>query len=120
MVGVVLVVCLVLVVRQRFFLKNGEPALAPIEPVSSIPLTPIDPIELHAEWQTGVRAILAEYDRTGDARSAKERLLTVRVPGTQRDTHLALYIAFHALSESRPEARAKLTAARAAFESVKP
>ncbi len=118
MVGLVLIVCLVLLVRQKFFVGGGERPLTPVEPVGTIPLTPIDPAELQAEWRTAITSVLADYDRTGDARSAKERLLTIRVPASGRDTHLALYIAFNALSESRPEGRTKLMEARAAFSTT--
>lgn len=116
MVGLVLIVCLVLLVRQKFFVGGGERPLTPVEPVVTIPLTPIDPVELQAEWRTAINSVLADYDRTGDARSAKERLLTIRVPASGRDTHLALYLAFNALSESRPEGRVKLTEARTVFQ----
>lgn len=115
MVGLVLVVCLILLIRQRFFPSGAEKPLPLVEPVATIPLTPIDPVELQAEWQQAVNSVLADYDRTGDARSAKERLLTIRVPGSQRDTHLALFIAFNALADSRPEGKTKLVAARASF-----
>lgn len=118
MVGLVLLVCIVLLARQRLFSTNQEQPLTPVEPVSTIPLTPVDPVELQQEWQAAVTSILAEYDRTGDARAAKERMLTVRVPRLGRDVHLALFVAFNALGESRPEGRAKLAAARAAFQSA--
>ncbi len=118
MVGLVLIVCAILLVRQRFFPGAQTVALPPVEPVETIPLTPIAPAELDAEWRTAVRSILADYDRTGDARSAKERLLTVRVPGSGREAHLALYVAFNALAESRPEGREKLVTARAPFVSM--
>lgn len=119
MVGLVLIVCAILLVRQKFFAPAGVTPLAPVEPIATIPLAPIDPVELRGEWQQAVTSILQEYDKTGDARSAKERLLTVRVPAIGRDAHLALYVAFNALGESRLEAKTKLTAARALFQSTR-
>ncbi len=116
MIGLVLIACLALLVRQKFFMGEGGRPLTPVEPVGMIPLTPIDPVELQAEWRTAITSVLADYDRTGDARSAKERLLAVRVPASGRDVHLALYLAFNALSESRPEGRTKLAEARTTFQ----
>lgn len=115
MVGLVLIVCFMLLIRQHFFSTSTPSPLTPVEPVATIPLTPIDPVELQTEWGQAVTSILADYDRTGDARSAKERLLTVRVPGSGREAHLALFVAFNALAESRPEGKTKLAAARSLF-----
>ena len=117
MIGVVVVVCAVLVIRQKFFGGSNELS-APVQPIPSIPLNPIDPAELQADWRQGITSILADYDKTGDARAAKERMLTVRVPGTGRDVHLELFLAFNALGDSRPEGKTKLAEARADFEKL--
>lgn len=120
MVGLVLVVCLILLARQRFF-PAVPTELVPIEPTAAAPAAvPVDPMVLAEEWQRSVVAILEDYDRTADARAAKERMLTVRVPANGRDAHLALYLAFNALSESRPDGKTKLAAARAAFAKFAP
>lgn len=119
MVGVVLLACFILLARQKFFIHSPSDApLTPVEPLSTLPLTPIDPTVLQADWQRAVGSILEDYDRTGDARSAKERLLTVRVPASGRDAHLALFLAFNTLGESRPEGKAKLAQARILFQTV--
>lgn len=118
MVGLVLVACIALLVHRHFSSGNEEAPLTPVEPYSALPLTPIDPAELQADWQRSVNEILTDYDRTGDARVAKERMLSVRVPGSGRDAHLALYVAFNTLAESRPEGKAKLAAARATFQTM--
>ncbi len=118
MVGLVLIVCAILLIRQKFFAPSGEASLTPVEPIATIPLPPADPAELRGEWERWVNGVLEDYDKTGDARSAKERLLLVRVPAVGRDAHLALYIAFNALSESRPEAKTKLIGARTLFQSL--
>jgi hypothetical protein len=116
MVGVVLLACCILLARQKFFAHAPSDApLTPVEPLSTLPLAPIDPTVLQADWQHAVSSILEDYDRTGDARSAKERLLTVRVPASGRDAHLALFLAFNTLGESRPEGKAKLAQARTLF-----
>ncbi len=115
MIGIVVLVCAILLIRQKFFGASNE-VLLPVEPTPTIPLAPIDPVELQADWRQGIASILADYDKTGDARAAKERMLTVRVPGASRDVHLALFLAFNALGDSRPEGKAKLAAARAEFE----
>ncbi len=121
MVGLVLVVCLILLVRQRLS-PPLSPELQPVEPIANVTpdAAPIDPTVLSQEWQRSVTEILGEYDRTADARAAKERLLTVRVPANGRDVHLALYLAFNALSESRPEGKTKLATARTTFTKIAP
>ncbi|MBP9762113.1 hypothetical protein KBD34_00685 [Patescibacteria group bacterium] len=116
MVGIVLVVCAILLVRQRFF--PSTPSSDDVVQVGNSQvntLTPVDPTVLHGEWKQAVQAVLADYDQTGDARSAKERLLTLRVPASGRDTHLALFLALNDLAESRPNGKARLAAARTAF-----
>ena len=122
MVGVVLVVCMVLLVRQRFFPSTAS-TFAPITtrtPATNISLEPapqpMEPAELKAQWRTAVSTVLADYDRTSDARTAKEHILAIRVPAADRDVHLALFLAFNALSESRPEGKDQPTTARAQFE----
>lgn len=122
MVAIVLVVCIGLLVHQHFFpstastfapVTNGTPtATVPSEP----PPQPMEPAELRAQWQAAVATVLSDYDRTSDARAAKEHILAIRVPAVDRDVHLALFLAFNALSESRPEGKDQLKAARSQFE----
>lgn len=115
MVGLVVAVSGMLLIRQKFFASSNEVFVPPVAPLPSAPLAPIDPVELREAWETQVKAVLQDYDANADARSAKERLLLVRVPATGRDAHLALYLAFTALAESRPEGKGKLTEARTLF-----
>ena len=110
MCGIVLLVCAMLFVRQRFFPENSSPVS-----VQSPSVIPLDQTRVLAEWQEAVKTILADYDHTHDARSARERLLVVRVPASGRDAHLALFLAMNALAESRPDGTRKLTTARALF-----
>jgi hypothetical protein len=115
MVAIVLVVCAILLVRQRFFPSTSQQGAEQVGNSQTNTLAPVDPTVLHSEWKQAVEAVLADYDRTGDARSAKERMLTLRVPASGRDMHLALFLALNDLAESRPNGKTKLTAARTAF-----
>lgn len=116
LVLIVLVFCAILLVRQRFFSISPEGTIQAGSTVTPEPPV-VSSAELKAQWKQSVASILADYDQTTDARSARERLLALRVPAELKDAHLALFLAFNTLTDSRPEGAAKLTSARAQFAS---
>lgn len=76
--------------------------------------------EVAGDWRSDVTRLMAEYDRTQDARAAEQGFLALHVVDQDRDLHLKFVLAFHALGESKPEGRAELAEARRRFESASP
>ena len=127
MIGIVLVTGAVLFVYQHVVPKT-QTSVAPVMisatdtnvAAPSANQAPIVPSVLQAEWRANVSGILADYDQTRDARTARDRLLAVRVPADARDLDLALYLALNALTNSETDGAAKLAAARASLTASAP
>lgn len=116
MVVLVLIVCVVLLIRQ--YVSPSLPSASVSDGSSARSQPPIiSSTELEAQWKQSITSILTDYDKTSDARSARERVLALRVPAAEKDLHLALFMALNALTESRAEGATELMAARALFTS---
>lgn len=73
--------------------------------------------DVAGDWRADVTRLLSEYDQNQDARAAEQGLLALHVVDQDRELHLKIVLAFHALGESRPEGKAELLEARRLFVS---
>ncbi len=72
--------------------------------------------QLSQGWRSEVQAILRQYDQDQNASKAREALLGLTVAREDQAKHLALVLAFNALSERQPKADELLAQARDGFE----
>ena len=109
LLAAICVVAVILAIRGHFFVRDLEPS-ASVSPIRTMD-------EVANDWRTDVTRILSEYDRSQDARAAEQALLALHVADVDRDVHLKLVLAFHALGESQPQGKVDLAAARELFAS---
>lgn len=62
---------------------------------------------LHETWERGAKEVIREYKETQNPVEARDRLLSLRVPTAERESHLALVLALEAFIQKRRDAEGR-------------
>ncbi len=95
--AIVLIACLV----GAIFLYHRSSSVAPQEGAQP------SPEALHEAWDRGAREVIRGYRETQNPVEARDELLRLRVPATERESHLALVLALEAFIQKRSDAQVR-------------